>query len=48
MENIMTYHALEMDFYNELGQKVTVITCPVEKTTFALVNDDKCRCGKII
>jgi hypothetical protein len=48
METIMTYHAIEMDFYNELAQKIIVITCPVERTTFAIVNDDKCRCGKAI
>jgi hypothetical protein len=45
-DGTMTYHAIELDFRNELGQQVMVITCPVAKTTYAIINGDACNCGK--
>lgn len=41
----ITYHAIELDFRNELGQHVFVITCPNQLTTIAIVNDNACTCG---
>jgi hypothetical protein len=41
----LTYHVIEMDFRNELGQHVFVITCPVVETTVALVGTSVCVCG---
>jgi hypothetical protein len=44
-ETTMTYHAIEIDFRNTLGQRVIVMTCPVIQTSVAVVNADACTCG---
>jgi hypothetical protein len=44
----ITKHAIELDFTNELGQQVIVITCPEIQTTIAIVNADNCTCGRAI
>jgi len=47
-ETEMTYHAIEIDFRNTLGQRVVVMTCPEIQTSVAIVNAETCTCGAAI
>lgn len=39
------YHSIDLDYRNELGQRVIVVTCPFGKTTYAIVDFGACNCG---
>ena len=45
METTIQAHTIEIDFKNEFGQHIFVITCPTFKETSAITYGDRCNCG---
>lgn len=38
-------HVFSVDFWNEFGEYVQIVTCPFVETTLAIINRDTCACG---